>query len=75
MISLGYWVLACFPGIFQSFRTPLFSLFLFELSLGHSPKGVIKYTPSFKVQPLSGRRWKSMSALKLWRNTLFFSLP
>lgn len=64
MIFFKYWVLARFPGIFQSLTTPLFSLFLFELSLGHGPKGVIKYMSSFKVQPLSGRRWKSMSALK-----------
>lgn len=65
-----YWALARFPGIFQSLRTPLFNLFLFELSLGHHPKGVVKYMPSFKVQPLSGRGWKSMSAPKLRRKCI-----
>lgn len=62
-------------GVFKHLQLHYLTCFLFELSLGHHPKRAVKYIPSFKVQPLSGKGWKSMSALKIRRKILFFSLP
>lgn len=42
-------------GVLKHLQLHYLTCFLFELSLGHHPKRAVKYMPSFKVQPLSGK--------------------